>query len=225
MNLKEAKQILQNAKGDINSVVTAVMESRTFSYETFGKEIEPFVLDSLIEVFNKSGQKKLRKAKNKNEFPDLTVTLSDGLLAADIKTGNHFKKSNGRWVSCNNSNNDLGTIRSWPDKLQKFGGDNIFFIFVEYSITDTLHQVEEIRIAPFYKFLDISSHGLLKYRKKDGNLRPKDFDAPSPIDSVEKFTVLLKATEIERAKSIIEEHIKTIPKEERNVFLDQLKVD
>jgi hypothetical protein len=225
MNLNEAKQILLNSRGDIEKTVASEMLKKKFSYETFGKEIETSVLDLLIDVFNKAGQKEIRKAKDKNEFPDLTVTLSDGLLAIDIKAGNHYKKSKGRWTACKNSNNDLGTIRSWPEKLKKFGGDNIYFVFVEYGINDNLHQIEAVRIAPFYKFLDINKKGLLKYRKKDGHLRPKNFEGNSKINSVAQFEPLFITTAIERAKSIITEHIETIPKEQRNALLDELKAD
>jgi hypothetical protein len=225
MNLNEAKQILLNSSGNIEQTVVSEMQNKKFSYETFGKEIETSVLDLIIEIFDKAGQKEIRKAKDKNEFPDLTVTLSDGVLAIDIKAGNRYKKSDGCWKACNNSENDLGTIRSWPNKLSKFGGDNIYYVFIEYSISDKLHQVEAVRIAPFYEFLDINTKGFLKYRKKDGNLRPKDFGVPAKIKSVEQFESLLILTAVERAKSIIREHIETIPKEQRNALLDELKAD
>jgi hypothetical protein len=88
-----------------------------------------------------------------------------------------------------------------------------------------LHQVEAIRIAPFYEFLHINTQGVLKYRKKDGNLRPKDFGGLAQIKSVTQFESLLILTEIERAKSIIREHIETIPKKQRNALLDELKAD
>jgi len=225
MNLNEAKKILMDTSEKIKQSVSVEMEKRIFSYETFGKEIEVSVQNLIIEVFEQVGHKEIRKAKDKNEFPDLTITLSDGLLAIDIKAGNHYKKGDCCWKRCNNSENDLGTIRSWPEKLNKFGGDNIYYVFIEYSISDKLHQIETVRIDPFYKFLDINSKGLLKYRKKDGNLRPKDFGVQSKIDSVSQFNSLLTITTIERAKSIIQEHIETIPKEQRNAFLNELKTD
>lgn len=225
MNLNEAKQILLNSSGAIEQTVASEMLKKKFFYETFGKEIETSILQLLTETFIKAGQKELKIAKDKNEFPDITITLSDGLLAIDIKAGNRYKKSDGHWKACTNSENDLGTIRSWPEKLSKFGGDNIYYVFIEYSISDKLHQIEAVRIDPFYKFLDINTKGFVKYRKKDGNLRPKDFGVPSKINSVSQFKSLLALTAIERAKSIIREHIETIPKEQRNALLDELKAD
>lgn len=223
MNLEEAKKIL-NSAGDIIIVdISTAMESNTFSYETFGKAIEPYALDSLEKIFIETGHNNFKRAKDKNEFPDLEVKLSDGNLAIDLKSGNHFKKSSGRWISCNNSNNDLGTLRAWPKKIQNWGAENIFFVFIEYSITNTTQKVEDVKIAPFYKFLEINTAGVLKYRKKDGHLRPKDFDAPSRIVSFKQFDQLFETTVTIRAKSIIREHIETIPRDERNSFLDELK--
>lgn len=225
MNLEQAKKLLHGASDSIASSISDAMTKRTFSYEIFGKEIEPCALESVKSVFRANGHNNFSEAKDKNEFPDLTIMLEDGNLAVDIKTGNHFKKEKGHWVKCQNSNNDLGTIRSWPKKLEKFGGENIFFVFVEYSITDKTHVLNTVKIAPFYMFLDLNKKGLLKYRKKDGNLRPKNFDSPAVITSYAIFGTLFRKTEVERAKSIIEEHIETLPKNERNILLDKLKLD
>ena len=225
MVLKEGKKILINAQTAVAKHVTEIMNGKKFSYKTFGQEIESYVSESMEKVFRQAGQKSVKRAENKNAFPDLAVVFSDGTLAIDFKTGNHYKKKRGNWVSCNNSNNDLGTIKSWPGKIKKFGGENIFFVFVEYSINDSIHKLETVTIDVFYKFLDVNMNGVLKYRKKDGNLRPKNFNAPSKIKSFEEFNKLFEQTSILRAKSLISEHLETIPKKDRNSFLDSLKTD
>jgi hypothetical protein len=73
----------------------------------------------------------------KNEFPDFTL-LTNPMLAIEIKSGNHYKLQDGRWSSCSNSENDMGTLNKWPEKLRMFGGQYIYYVFIEYSLTDTL---------------------------------------------------------------------------------------
>ena len=108
-------------------------------------------------------------------------------------------------------------------KITKFGGDNIYFILVEYICNSNSSEIVKVTTAPFYRFLGLNSDGLLKYREKDGNLRPKNFDENSPIQTFEQFQELFNETEIYRSKRIIAKHLKNIPIEERNSFLDSLK--
>jgi hypothetical protein len=63
-----------------------------------------------------------------------------------------------------------------------------------------------VQIAPFYKFLGLNKDGLLKYREKDGNLRPKNFDEISPVKSFDQFKKLFKKTVIYRSRRIIKKH-------------------
>jgi hypothetical protein len=225
MNLKQAKEVLVGCEGTILKEISRLMTKRKFAYETFGKDIEMDVVALIEKKFCDNGHNQFRRALNKNDFPELTVILSDGQLAIDIKAGNHCKKKGTKWCSCSNSNNDLGTIRSWPEKLRKFGGENIYFVFVEYCINDTTHELRKITIAPFYMFLDVNSSGLLKYREKDGHLRPRNFNAKPVITSMAKFNALFRTTEIQRSKNIMRQHIKNIPKSERAAFLNELKSD
>jgi len=225
MKVEKAKEILVQSKSFLEEELHKVMSTERFSYRTFGTDIEPHVIRALKTYLIKSEipEKNIKTAETKNDFPDILLTLDDGLLAADIKSGNHYKKTGSQWGTCNNSNNDLGTINSWPDKIDKFGGENIYFVFVEYSINDTLHQLNRVTIAPFYKFLEINPDGVMKYREKDGNLRPKNFNALSKLDSYGDFVRLFRATEIFRAKRIIKKHYQTLPEEDKKAIIDELR--
>lgn len=169
--------------------------------------------------------KPYRRARNKNDFPDLTLFRQFD-IAVEVKAGNRseYNDKTKDWLVCNNSNNDLGTLNSWPDKIKQFGGENIYFVFIEYDFTNKRQEIVDIKIDHFYRFVGMNEVGLLSYREKDGNLRPKNFDAPPPIETFEQFRSLLRPTVIYRSKNIIQKHIVNVPGNERNEFLDSLKI-
>lgn len=227
--MNEAVKLLKNSHNQLLKKLQEVVNKnpKNFDYKTFGTTIEEYVEKELIEIFTKGGFIKnifdYHKSKDKNEFPDFTLNINPK-LAIEVKSGNLSKKDKGRWVSCNNSNNDMGTLNSWEDKINDFGGDNIYYLFIIYNFNDTKKEIVRIEIEPFYKFIGQNSDGLLKYREKDGNLRPKNFNEPSPFNTFEEFNKLFNGTVIYRAKRIIQKHIESVPKEERNKFLDSLKI-
>ncbi len=109
----------------------------------------------------------------------------------------------------------MGTLSDWPKKINRFGGENIYYIFVIYSFDEETKQVQSIEIAPFYEFLGFNKARFLKYREKDGNLRPRDFDAKPPIKTLEQFEKLLEKTVIYRSRRVIKKH-KQIIKDAKN---------
>ena len=110
----------------------------------------------------------------------------------------------------------MGTLGEWPKRIIKFGGKNIYYIFVIYEFDEKTKQVKNIEIAPFYEFLGLNKARVLKYREKDGNLRPKNFDAKPPIKTFEQFEQLLNKTVVYRSKRIIKKH-RQIIKDAKNV--------
>ncbi len=226
MSTKEAISALMSSQEHFRTSLKRIIATNKFNYRSFGIEIEDYARDILVEVFKQAGVINSREdykiAKDKNEFPDFTL-LTKPKLAIEIKSGNHYKLEGGRWCSCKNSENDMGTLNKWPEKLGVFGGQYIYYVFIEYSLTDTLADIVDVKTAPFYKFLGLNSDGILKYREKDGNLRPKDFNAVSPIQSLQEFENLFPQTIKYRAKRIIKKHLQSIPEGERNAFLDSLK--
>lgn len=223
------KEALVSSRTRLIACLTRELETGDFEYKTFGTKIEKPIIDELIKIFTEGGyirtEEDYKKAENKNQFPDFIVLSSPPPLAIEIKAGCHHKKKRNQWVDCKNSNNDLGTLLAWGGKIQKFGGENIYYIFVEYDVDASEYlKIIDVKIEPFYKFLDKNRSGTLKYREKDGNLRPKNFSSPSSINSFEDFSSLIKPTIIYRSKQIIKKHVKILPENERNLFLDELKI-
>lgn len=227
MDAINCKEYLINSRKEIQNYLQDVVSSNDFNYRTFGTAIEDYVTKKLVEIFKRGGfiksDEDFKVASNKNEFPDFALKCKDFHLAIEIKSGNHSKKSGDRWTTCKNSNNDMGTLNLWQDKLEKFGGDNIYYLFIEYNFNDTEEKIIDVKVGPFFNFLGLNRQGLLKYREKDGNLRPKDFDADSPIKSYQQFQSLFTETIVFRSKRIIKKHWKALPNKEKEMLLAELE--
>ena len=225
-NINKAKEILINSKNTILNHLKNEIINRDFNYETFGKEIESCLISKLIEIFKENSiiisDTDYKKADNKNEFPDFTL-FTKPTLAIEIKVGNQNKKKGRSWVNCDNSNNDMGTLNKWQEKINQFGGENIYYIFIIYKFNDTSKEIIDVQIEPFYKFIGINKEGLLKYREKDGNLRPKNFFDNPIFNNFDEFYLLLKETDYHRSERIIEKHIEKLPPERRINLLNKLK--
>jgi len=180
-----------------------------YTYETFGKEVEKpargLIVASLTDGRFITSKTDYEFAKNKNYFPDLSLTSRDK-LAIEIKSGCRRRTTNGESLNIRNSQNDMGTIASWPEKLSEFDGDKIYYVFIEYELIEQDIEVSKITIDRFYKFLGLNSAGMLSYREKDGNLRPRDFDETPRINSLTQFSELLIRTSAYRSKRIIYKH-------------------
>jgi len=205
----EAIKILIKSRKIILIELRKILNKENFNYRTFGVSIEPYISAILINIFKKynfiKDKKDYKLAINKNYFPDFELKTVPP-LAIEYKSGNEMKLEKGRWVTCKNSNNDMGTLNTWLIKIKKFGNENIYYVFVIYKFSEMTKEIINIQIAPFYKFIGLNKDGLLSYREKDGNLRPKDFYGVSPITSFEQFEKLFKKTVAYRSKRIIKKH-------------------
>ncbi len=206
---ERAVRALISANKEILSYLKKVVNGRDFNYRTFGTAIEEHLVAALIKIFEETGFIKNKTdytvAPHKNYFPDFELKTSPP-IAIEFKSGNRSQNRNGKWIRVKNSENDMGTLSEWPKRVKKFGGDNIYYIFVIYNFDDKTKEVLSIEVAPFYKFVGVNKDKLLKYREKDGNLRPKDFDAGSPIKTFKQFKDLFNKTVVYRSKRIIKKH-------------------
>lgn len=212
----DAINYLQGSKGKVLIYLKKVVGSKSFNYRTFGTAIEEHLTDALVKVFEDGGFIKSNTdyvvAPNKNYFPDFELKTTPS-LAIEFKSGNKSQYRKGKWVTVKNSENDMGTLDEWPKKIKRFGGENIYYIFVKYNFNDKTQEVLDVIIAPFYQFIGLNSARTLKYREKDGNLRPRDFDTDPPIKTLKQFEQLISKTRVYRSKRIIKKHRLIIKKE------------
>ena len=204
---------LKTHREELRDYLNIIVVNSNFSYKTFGAAIEEHLSQVLIKLLSKDGFIKNRNdymlAPHKNYFPDFTLN-SNPKLAIEYKSGNISQFRDGKWINVKNSENDMGTLNEWQKKIDKFGGNNIYYIFVVYNFNDKTQEIVDIQIDPFYKFIGLNSFRVLKYREKDGNLRPKNFSEKSPISDLKHFTLLLGKTNIYRSRRIILKHKRII---------------
>lgn len=209
----KAIRVLLSSSGEILNYLNRIVSGGNFNYRTFGTAIEEYLSDIIINILKKNGFIKTEKdyvvAPHKNYFPDFELKTTPP-IAIEFKSGNRSQNRQGKWVVIKNSENDMGTLNEWPKRIKKFGGKNIYYIFIIYNFNERTKQIESIEIAPFYKFLGLNKAKFLKYREKDGNLRPKDFDSEPPIKTIEQFGQLFNKTIIYRSRRIIKKHRKII---------------
>ena len=199
-------------------LLNEISEHDLNSYENFGKMIEDHISDIIEEYLrNKKIKFKSYRAPNKNYFPDLTLTIRGNKYALEYKCGLYNKS--GTFIT--EPANDLGTLNSYTKKIDKFN-NNIFCIFVKYSIDDnSIITIDNIYIDYLYKFVgrrNEKSKILTKYREKDGNLRPKnweDFDnSTSYFNSLEEFRKALLLTQKYRSLQLILKNLETLSTDE-----------
>lgn len=209
----EAIELLISSRKRILDELKRVVVVGDFNYRTFGTAIEEYLTAIIVNIFSKGGFIKNNKdyavAPHKNYFPDFELKTTPP-IAIEFKSGNRSQNRQGKWVTVKNSENDMGTLNEWPNRIRKFGGGNIYYIFVIYNFNEKTKEVQNIEVAPFHNFLGLNKAKLLKYREKDGNLRPKDFDVVPPIKTLEQFEQLFKKTVVYRSKRIIKKHRKII---------------
>lgn len=189
------------------------------SYEIFGKEVEESISDLVEEFLKEKGiEYKAVRAKSKNEFPDLKLIIDGVEYALEHKAG---EASVG-------PNNDMGTLNAYPSKIKSFE-DRIFCTFVKYSKATSGNGIviNDVFFDKIYKFIGIfASSGrsdILKYRKKDGNLRPKvwtDFNNNKVYtNNLNEFKVNIDNTISYRASQLVLQHIEDLTVEdEKNIY-------
>ncbi|ELC8442525.1 hypothetical protein QYB59_001549 [Clostridium perfringens] len=194
-----------------------VKENNLKNYKTFGNNIEDLVSDLIEEYLKKNKvEYEAKRAKNKNEFPDLKLTIGDTVFAFEHKAG----------ASDKGPANDLGTLKAYTKKIKEFN-DNIFCVFVKYSKAQSNKGIiiEDVYLDKIYKFIGkrANEEDILKYRKKDGNLRPKTWkefeDNIVYFKNLNEFKKAIKKTNIYRSEEIIKEHINSLD----NASLNKIK--
>ena len=185
-----------------------IIEKGLNDYQTFGKNAEEPISD-LIEEYLKNNDYTYtaERAPKKNDFPDLKITLNNQTYALEHKAA----------ASDENPGNDLGTLNSFPKKLKLYK-DNIYYIFVKYSkaTDDNGIIIEDVYFDKVYKFIGKCDDNpqILKYREKDGNLRPKswcDFsNCTSYFNTFNEFKTAIEKTNMYRSERIVNKHLEKL---------------
>jgi hypothetical protein len=156
------------------------------------------------------------KGKEKNRLADLAILCSEGNTAIAIKAARRS----------DNPENDLGTFRQYPSKMMLFNAS--FDLWVRYDDSESKIRIDRIFFDRSLRFVGKSKlTGGAKYRKKDGNMRPKSwimFDSGDCFwNTEEEFKAAIKRSALFRANALVEEHLENMTEEDQRLLYEQLK--
>jgi len=200
--------LFEDLKDFINQRLQSKVEAAGLNkYEIFGKEVEDPISDLIEDYLNDNNiPYTAKRAKKKNDFPDLELTIKGTKYAFEHKAG-----------EADNNANDLGTLNAYPDKIEKYG-DNIYCVYIKYSKATKNNGIfiNDVYFDKIYRFIGktAAKEGILKYRKKDGNLRPKvwsDFANNTVyFNTLAEFKSAIKKTVEYRAEKLVLQHIDSL---------------
>jgi hypothetical protein len=155
--------------------------------------------------------------REKNRLADLAIVVGGETIEVSIKAA---RKSG-------NPENDMGTFRDHPNRQKLFAAS--FTLWVRYD-DSTKDQIvcDRAFFDRTWRFVGKSSlvDGV-KYRKKDGNMRPKPwlmFDSgQSPWKSESDFEAAVKRAELYRASELIKEYLDDLSESDQRLLYEKLK--
>jgi hypothetical protein len=216
---------LDAIKESIAREMTDQLQRTNFSssYTTVWRQFEDAAIDALKSILPRHLPE--LKAENfdtgtagqeKNRLADFAIVIGAETIEISIKSARRFA----------NPENDLGTFRDHPNRKKLFAAS--FTLWVRYDETAKAIRCERAFFDRSWRFVGKSSlvDGV-KYRKKDGNLRPKPwamFDAGESFwKSEEDFEAAVKRAEIFRANELIKEYLEDLSETDQRMLYERLQ--
>lgn len=193
------------------------------SYTTVWRNYEDAAIDALGELLPKHvpglTEKQFDRGKTgreKNRMADLAIVCGTNVIEISIKAA---RKSA-------NPENDLGTFHDRPARKKNFSES--FTLWVRYEDAGKEIQCERVFFDKSWRFVGKSSlvDGV-KYRKKDGNLRPKPWamfnsgEAFWPTEAA--FEAAVSRAETFRANELVKEHLTDLSENDQRLLYERLR--
>lgn len=217
---------LDALKATLAAEVTEAMKTRAYttSYTTVWRNFEDDAQIALRAALKKhipgltdknfdTGQ----TGSEKNRLADLAIVCGHQTIEVSIKAARRRQ----------NPENDMGTFRDYPNRKKLFVAS--FTLFGRYDDSAAAIQIERVFFDRTYRFVGKSTlvDGGVKYRKKDGNMRPKPwsmFDSGKAYwNSEEQFEAAVKKSRQYRAKSLVKQYMQDLTEEEQRLLYEELK--
>lgn len=216
---------LDALKESIAAKVKASLQRTNYnsSYTIVWRAYEDAVIDALCSILpehiselKEKNFDRGRSGREKNRLADLAIVCGTNQIEISIKTARRS----------GNPENDLGTFHEYPNRKKLFAAS--FTLWVRYDDASKEIRAERVFFDRSYTFVGKSTlvDGV-KYRKKDGNMRPKPwamFDAGTSYwKSEEEFESAVKRSETYRANEIIKEHLGDLDESDQRLLYERLK--
>jgi hypothetical protein len=217
---------LDSFKGDIVAELTASMSTNVFrgSYTTVCRQFEDGASDALEIILPRTipgltarnfDDGRAETGREKNRLADFAILCGTNVIEVSIKAA----RDSGQ------PENDMGTFRDRPNREKLFAAS--FTVWVRYEDNGSTLRAERVFFDRTWRFVGKSTlvDGV-KYRKKDGNMRPKPwamFDAgKSCWQSEEEFELAVKRSEIYRANELVKEYLSDLSEDDQKILHDRL---
>ena len=211
--------------GTVAKEVTAALTTNSLkgSYTTVWRQFEDAAIQALEGILPRyipeltatnfdSGQ----TGREKNRLADLAIVYGGGQIEISVKAARRSA----------NPENDMGTFRDHPNRRQLFAAS--FTLWVRYAEAGKEIKCERAFFDRTWRFVGKSSlvDGV-KYRKKDGNLRPKPwtmFDSGESFWKTESdFEAAMKRSELYRANELIKEYLDDLSEGDQQLLYERLR--
>jgi hypothetical protein len=194
------------------------------SYTTVWRQFEEMVVVGLREILPRhipeltakhfdGGEANL--GREKNRLADFAIVCGTNTIEISIKSARNTGQPE----------NDLGTFRDYENRQSQFVAS--FAVFVRYADHGETLQVERVFFDRSWRFVGKSTlvDGV-KYRKKDGNMRPKPwrmFDSGAAFwEDEAAFEAAVKRAEIFRANELVKEYLDDLSEEDQKLLHERL---
>ena len=215
---------LDSLKPTIAAELTAHMSTNVVrgSYTTVWREFEDMAIESLKDILPRhipelsatnfdGGQ----TGREKNRLADFAINCGTNTIEISIKASRNSGQPE----------NDMGTFRDHENRKKLFTA--AFTVWVRYEDKGGKLRAERVFFDRTWRFVGKSTlvDGV-KYRKKDGNMRPKSwamFDSGKAFwESDSEFEVAVKRSETFRANELVKEYLGDLSDEDQRVLHDRL---
>lgn len=217
---------LDELKSTLATEVTEAMKTNAYtaSYTTVWRNFEDDAQIALCAALKKHMPGLADKnfdvgqtGSEKNRLADLAIVCGNQIIEVSIKAARGTQ----------NPENDMGTFRDHPNRKKLFVAS--FTLFGRYVDSGSAIKVDRVFFDRTYRFIGKTTlvDSGVKYRKKDGNMRPKPwsmFDSSKSYwNSQEEFEAAVKRSEAFRAKALVKEYLKGMSETDQRTLYEELK--
>jgi hypothetical protein len=212
------------AKETIAAELTARLSTNVVrgSYTTVWRQFEDLAIAALKDILPRHipelGPKNFdggQTGREKNRLADFAIICGTNTIEVSIKAARNSGQPE----------NDMGTFRDHENRKKLFAAS--FTLWVRYEDKAGAMRAERVFFDRTWRFVGKSTlvDGV-KYRKKDGNMRPKSwamFDSGKALwESETEFEAAVKRSETFRANELVKEHLSDLSEDDQKLLHERL---
>lgn len=224
LSAQEVVAKLDAARDMIAAELTARLGTNVVrgSYTTVWRQFEDAAIEALsaglpkhIPGLSEKNFDRGTTGREKNRLADFAILCGTNTIEISIKAARRVE----------NPENDMGTFHDHPNREKLFVAS--FTVWVRYENWGEDLRAERVFFDRTWRFVGKSMlvDGV-KYRKKDGNMRPKPwamFEAGNAYwQSEEEFELAVKRSELYRANELVKEYLTDLSEDDQKLLHDRL---